>query len=507
MTDMTAALLDRTATAVPLTAAVLVLAHATAAQDSPTLLRQPERAVRDTRGGNGAAFQINSAILKQTRHINLVLPPSFERTGSARRYPVIVVLDGEGNLAPAAAVMDELTRGGLIPESILVAIENEDPFRGRVQDLTPPGLSVSGSGLSEGGDVFLDFIEKELLPAVDRQFRGGLPRALVGHSSGGILATYAAATRPAFRAVVAIDTPVTLGDNWLAERLIARARSDRTPLRFAAYEARFPWPAGEWAALQASAPASWRVHRETLAREGHETAFMISAYLGLREVFGEYSRLAAPETPTTSRLPYYRKLSDVFGVDMIPPRRVLRDVVEDLIMEGRGASARQAYTQLESAYGAPPDAVDLRTQIAEVERNPEPTETVEGLLSTPAPSPEEARAYLGDWTGESWQNPDAPHQRVTLHVKVEDGKVVADLENPRAPEEFRVRRMQYLKVTPNGLTFGIMNGMRPRGMILYEGIRSGDRLAGKQRWGGIRFDGIKGAPPSDPGFAFERVRR
>ena len=50
------------------------------------------------------------------------------------------------------------------------------------------------------------------------------------------------------------------------------------------------------------------------------------------------------------------------------------------------------------------------------------------------------------------------------------------------------------------------NGMRPHGMSLYEGIRSGDVLAGKPRWGGIRFDGIKGAPPSNPGFSFARAR-
>jgi hypothetical protein len=43
-------------------------------------------------------------------------------------------------------------------------------------------------------------------------------------------------------------------------------------------------------------------------------------------------------------------------------------------------------------------------------------------------------------------------------------------------------------------------------MSLYEGIRSGDVLAGKPRWGGIRFDGIKGAPPSNPGFSFARAR-
>lgn len=103
-----------------------------------------------------------------------VLPPSFSVSAATRRYPVTVVLDGEASVPPIAAVSDELTRNGLIPESVIVAITNTN----RLRDLTPPGVSVSGSSLREGGDRFLDFIEKELLPAVDRQFRGGAPRTL-----------------------------------------------------------------------------------------------------------------------------------------------------------------------------------------------------------------------------------------------------------------------------------------------------------------------------------------
>src|SRR6185295_12939416 len=120
------------------------------------------------------------------------------------RYPVMIVLDGEANLPPVAAVTDELSRNGQIPESVIVAIPNTDPTRGRLRDLTPPGLSVSGSSLNEGGDRFLDFIEQELLPAVERQFRGGAPRTFIGHSSGGVLATYVAATRSTYRTVIAL---------------------------------------------------------------------------------------------------------------------------------------------------------------------------------------------------------------------------------------------------------------------------------------------------------------
>jgi hypothetical protein len=407
----------------------------------PELVPDPDRAIRDSRGGGGSAFHIASSVLKETRRVNVAVPASFAQSPPQRRYPVTVVFDGESYLAPVAAVSEELTRHGLIPESVIVAIENAGGARSRVHDLTPPGLSVSGSTLNEGGDRFLDFIEQELLPAVDCQFRGGAPRTLIGHSSGGILATYAAATRPAFRTVVAIDAPIHLDGNWLAKKLTARAKSDPTPLRFAYYQARFPWPAAEWDALVAAAPKSWKLHKEALQREGHETAFMLGAYLGLREVFGDYSRLAAPEAPTTRILPYYAALNDSFGASLIPPKRLLNDVVQDLLMEGRGAAAPEAYDLLASGYGAPAGSAALLARIAEVERQPPPTETVEGLLGTPPPTPEEARAYLGEWTGDMWMRPDQPRTgRTVLRVKVVDGRVVAEIEDPAAPDEFRVRR-------------------------------------------------------------------
>ncbi len=477
------------------------------AEQGPALLPDPNRVIRDSRGGGGEAFQITSSILKQTRRINVAVPPSFAQTSSERRYPVTVVVDGEAHLAPVAAVSEELTRHGLIPEAIIVAIENADPFRGRVHDLTPPGLSVSGSSLNEGGDLFLDFIEKELLPAVDRQFRGGPPRTFVGHSSGGILATYAAATRPAFRAVVVIDAPVQLGENWLPKRLIARAAMDPTPLRFAYFQVRFPWPDLEWDAMVAAAPATWNLYKEQFEREGHETAFMLGAYLGLREVFGDYSRLAAPQAPTTRILPYYATVSETFGAALIPPERILHDVVENFLMEGRGAAARDAYNKLVAGYGVPTDSATLMKQITEVEQQPPPTETVEDLLATPPPTPEEARAYIGEWVGEVRVGPERRVREgpLTLRITVIDGRVVAELESATAPEEFRIRRPEYLKVTPVGLSWGFMNGMRPYGVRLYEASLEGDRLAGKARWGGIMFKRPEGMPPDDETVSFTRV--
>ncbi|MEP7380861.1 MAG: alpha/beta fold hydrolase [Gemmatimonadota bacterium] len=465
----------------------------------PRLTLDATRTVRDSRGGDGRAFTIVSAILGETRRIDVVFPASFAASASTRRYPVMIVLDGESQTAPTAAVTDELTRNGQMPELLVVAIENTN----RLRDLTPPGLSVSGSSMHEGGDVFLDFIEKELLPEIDRQFRGAPPRVLVGHSSGAILATYAAATRGTYCCIIALDAPTHLGENWLANKLTARAKAANAPLRYLSYEARFGWADDSWQALVAAAPKSWMLHHEKLPMESHESMPMLGMYLGLKKTFSDYSMLSAPVAPTTSILPYYDTINRSFGasgteMSVIPPRKLLQDVVEDLLMEGRGAAARGAYELQRSSYGAPADANEVLSQIAETERRPAPTETVEALLATPFPTPAEARNIVGAWMGNVWMNEDElyPGKPPTvLRIVVKDGRVTGELESNPAPGVMQVQPLTYLRITPAGFTFGFMNGMRPRGVLLYEGTRTNGVLQGQVRFGGVSFVMPEGGGP------------
>ena len=87
---------------------------------------------------------------------------------------------------------------------------------------------------------------------------------------------------------------------------------------------------------------------------------------------------------------------------------------------------------------------------------------------------------------------------------VENGRVVGETRRPSAPPEFRVRRWEYLKITPAGMTWGFMNGMEPRAMVLFEGVLRGDTLSGTNRFGGIDVREDDGSPP--PSLHFEYVR-
>jgi hypothetical protein len=444
--------------------------------------------------------RIDSVLLHESRSVHLVLPVSFRHSAADRRYPVIVVLDGEESTPPAAAVVGELSRNEQIPEMILVTIPNTN----RLRDLTPPGLSVSGSTVHEGGDAFLDFIERELLPAVDKQYRGDTPRVLVGHSSGGILATYAAATRPAFRVVVAIDTPTQLGEGWLVAQLSAREQSMPGTLRYASYESRFGFSDASWTALIASAPDTWRLHRERLLEETHESIPMLAMYLALRGLFDDYAARNAPDEDPSLVMPYYARVSSALASRMVPPRGVLARLVRAFIARGNAADARTAYQALARGYGVPADAPAIESQLSALSSGHRPAETVDTLLATPFPSLEEAKPFLGEWVGSIWMNPDEPRQTVRLRVRVENGRVVGETVRRMTDGVENVQRWQYMRITAAGLTFGRLNGMEPRGVALFEGTLRGDTLAGAMRIAGIAFTDADAPPPLY--FEFKHVR-
>lgn len=432
-------------------------------------------------------FVVTSGILGRARRVFVSLPGSHALT--TRTYPVIVVLDGEASFRSAVTVSQELARLGHVPEAIVVAIPNstDDP-RDRVHDMTPPGLSVGGSSRSEGGDRFLDFIEQELLPLVRDRFRGAAPAILIGHSSGGVIATWAAATRATFPVVISIDAPVHLDDHWLAGRLVDRARSaDTRPLRYVSLETRFGWNDDHWDRLVQSAPPNWLLHRARLEGESHETMPFLAMYQGLRSAFRDYSVVGTPGPPDASAFSvfaHYRRIETEFGTTLPPPVRALNRLVEDLLTEGRVDAARDAVSWLANGYGAHAALAEANAMVDRVAAMPPLTETVETLKETPLPTPAQMQPFLGEWKGESRLNEST---RFPLHARfrIEDGAVVAESYGRLLDGTMGWRRYTYVRVLSDGLEFGRMNGMRPAGMIILRGRLTGDVLEGKEEFRGI----------------------
>jgi uncharacterized protein len=154
----------------------------------------------------GQTVEIQSAILKQPRSLTISKPDNYD--DSTDRYPVLYLLDGESNFEFTAAIVHFLTENERIPEMIVVGIDSGDPAR-RTHDLTPPTqveVEKRFSPGNGGADAFLAFINGELVPYIEKNYRTRPYRILVGHSFGGLFAIHTLATRPSlFNAYIAID--------------------------------------------------------------------------------------------------------------------------------------------------------------------------------------------------------------------------------------------------------------------------------------------------------------
>ena len=136
----------------------------------------------------GTKINVHSEILNENRICLVRLPDSYSNGNSPKeKYPVIILLDGSTYFQTAAGVVyfmsSDRTRNNLMPESIIIAIENVD----RERDFTVTKLKTKRPNTMGGGRKFLEFIENELLPYIDENYRTKPVRTLVGHSLGGLL--------------------------------------------------------------------------------------------------------------------------------------------------------------------------------------------------------------------------------------------------------------------------------------------------------------------------------
>ncbi|PLX20736.1 MAG: hypothetical protein C0597_04015 [Marinilabiliales bacterium] len=109
----------------------------------------------------GFRDSLSSKILNENRTILIHLPDEYNEKQS---YPVLYRLDGNPELLmETISTTNRLIYGDeLIPEMIIVAIENVN----RPRDMWPTNTMYYPETETAGAKVFLDFIEKELIPHV-----------------------------------------------------------------------------------------------------------------------------------------------------------------------------------------------------------------------------------------------------------------------------------------------------------------------------------------------------
>ncbi len=299
-----------------------------------------------------AEHTLTSESLAGERTVTVQLPASYAAYAETR-FPVLYLLDGDANLAHAGPVVDFLAENGKIPEMIIVAIHTGST---RQQDFMPTGAGQDGA--QTGAAAFLSFMEGELMPFVDAEYRTAPLRLVSGHSLGGLFTTWAMASgsdlavgwlaqspylvppvgQSVLDAVSAMDLSPGAGSASASEETFYYANLGDEPDISANFDALEEQLSG----ADASA-LTWSLER--MPAEGHMSTRLIGLYDGLSGYFeGVWGMPSAAlvEGGVDGLAAHVDGLAERFGYAVLYSEQPFQELTQRFLQQRDVASARAA---------------------------------------------------------------------------------------------------------------------------------------------------------------------
>jgi len=161
---------------------------------------------------------IHSQVLNQDRQVYIHVP-QLDSADINKALPVLYLLDGENHFHILSAYIEYLSHWHVIPPIIVAGIINVD----RVKDLTPTNSLINFDGkvdsnykTSGGNEPFFNFIQQELMPYMEANYKTGPVKIFAGHSFGGITVINCMLMHPdMFDAYIAISPSLWFGNKYL----------------------------------------------------------------------------------------------------------------------------------------------------------------------------------------------------------------------------------------------------------------------------------------------------
>ena len=159
----------------------------------------------------GVKTKIYSTALEEEREILIHLPSNYN--SAKDEYPVLYLLDGEWNFLHSISYITYLSDNETTPEMIIIAISTTN----RLRDFLPTYVAqVPESG---GSDKFIIFLEDELIPFVNKNYRTKPNRILYGESNSGLFGIYSLLKKPDLFESYIINSPTVAHDNYYVNKL------------------------------------------------------------------------------------------------------------------------------------------------------------------------------------------------------------------------------------------------------------------------------------------------
>lgn len=253
----------------------------------------------------GQRYTIHSKILNENRVYSVYLPPSYKNNPN-KKYIVGYVLDGERSKFLEVAGIAQSMHSSFnlklqIPELILVSIENTD----RTRDFTPTNSlnylekeDITAFKSSGKANDFMNFIEIELMPEINKSFRTISQNMIIGHSLGGLFALHCLLENPKmFSYYLLIDPSWFWDHNYIGKRgkEVLEKRTDLKARIFIGLannlqddKRHYKWGKEFYDLLKKNKSTNLKVDFKYFEDEKHLTVPIPATYYGLRHIFKPY---------------------------------------------------------------------------------------------------------------------------------------------------------------------------------------------------------------------------
>lgn len=302
-------------------------------------------------------LSIKSQVLGEERTVLVRVPPNYAQTDE--KFPVVYMLDAHPpHNAMMAGIIEQQVWGGMMPEMIMVGIQNTN----RTRDLTPTQTARGGGG----GDKFLQFLETEVIPLIEKNYRTQPFRIFAGHSLGGLTVVYSFLTRPdLFNGYIAASPSLIWDNNVVINRAeeILKQKKEYKKTMFLALgdEPELQKGFNSFKDLLSRAkPKDFEYEFRQMPEENHGSIVLPAYYWGLRKIFAGWT---PPQTGSVPDLEsHYKKLSARFGYTITVPEELLNRVGYQLLRADRTGEAIEVFRKNVETY---PNSANVYDSLAE----------------------------------------------------------------------------------------------------------------------------------------------
>jgi predicted alpha/beta superfamily hydrolase len=262
----------------------------------------------------GEKIKFKSDVLGHERDIYIYLPSGYKQ--SNQTYPVVYTTDAEQSFLLMTSMFGIFPKGGILPNAIIVGIVNRGEQE-RYYDFAPVIKDKPESGRAE---LFISFLEKELFPYIEQNYRTQPFRIIFGHSFLGMFACHIFITHPELFQGYIISSPDL---RWINEEISGEKSSKLTrPVFLYISKGAEEKPSKEiesFVGLLKSIDNLSYTYIENKG-EGHQSNGIISIINGLRFIYTDWRLPKPPQKCSQSEIiNHYKKLSEKYGYEIPNP--------------------------------------------------------------------------------------------------------------------------------------------------------------------------------------------